>query len=77
MKKIILGLSLLVLVECVAKPPTLTDGDNIQTVHGVYRVKDALDGASTYCELRSKKVKFVKSDCSEVTCISSYQCIDK
>jgi hypothetical protein len=67
----------LIVVGCAAKTPTLTDGDNIQTLHGVYRVQDALDGAAAYCELRLKKVKFIKSDCSEVTCISSYQCINK
>jgi uncharacterized protein YcfL len=77
MRYLIIILASLMLVGCAAKPPTLIDGDNIQTLHGVYRVQDALDGAAAYCELRLKKVKFIKSDCSEVTCVSSYQCINK
>ena len=76
-RTLIIILASLILVGCAAKAPTLTDGDNIQTLHGVYRVQDALDGAAAYCELRLKKVKFIKSDCSEATCISSYQCINK
>ena len=78
MKKILLSIILLVLTGCGGQiSPKLIDGDNIQTIHGVYRVNDALEGAIAYCELRSKKVKFIKSDCSETTCVSSYQCINK